>query len=172
MFLTTSYSWAISPCICCHFIFLLWSSMVPNSLKETKTIPKPWINANWPVNLLDHPLIVNCSSLIVAQETHLSGKLGILTNIRDTNGHLGGSIILSNIWNRTDVKSSRCAACIWTVEMVQCNAVVVWVYQSISQQPAGNCVGKPKPDFALQATLKLAANNQTIFKCIWTQLSV
>ena len=39
-------------------------------------------------------------------------------------------------------------------------------------QPAGNCVGKPKPDFALQATLKLAANNKTIFKCIWTQLSV
>ena len=39
------------------------------------------------MNLLDYSLVVNCGSLIVSQQTHFPGQLGVLTNIRHADGH-------------------------------------------------------------------------------------
>ena len=40
-----------------------------------------------PVDLLDHPLVVDGGRLVVTQEAHLPGQLGVFTNIWHTDRH-------------------------------------------------------------------------------------
>ena len=52
-------------------------------------LPHRIINsAQQSVYLLNHPLVVDCAGLVVAQQAHLPGQLGVLPDISDADRHL------------------------------------------------------------------------------------